>query len=87
MRSAAAMAALTCRRSLPDHGGIKPALRAIAGNRLPANGSSASRGAAELPSPLASNQWHINGSIGGPVQALVGGGLLMASSYHAGFTR
>ena len=83
-RRAAAMAALTCRRSLPDHGGIKPALRAIAGNRLPANGSSARRRASlaiELE-PMAP-QWFDRRASSGSCRR----GLLMASSYHAGFTR
>ena len=37
-------------------------LTAIAGNRLPANGSPANRSACAPSSPLGSNQWRLNGS-------------------------
>ncbi len=69
-------AARACRRSLPDHGGIKPAyrrLRAIA--RRPIDRQRAA--------PLQ------RFALGGPVPGLVGGGvgLRIPSSYHTGFTR
>ena len=58
----------------------RTSLAAIAGNRLPANGSSGTRGASALPSPSGSNQWRLNDSRGGPVPGLVGGG---CGSAHA----